>query len=86
MRLHHWSNVIQRQFDLQSLVRERDVLDAAVAEFYEWAGALLERRRSEPGDDLISKLLLAEEEGDRLSDVECVNLVLNVLVGGVEST
>ena len=30
--------------------------------------------------------IAAEEEGDRLSDVELVNLVLNVLVGGVDTT
>ena len=43
-------------------------------------------RRDDPGDDLVSKLLAAEDEGDRLSDVECVNLVLNVLIGGVDTT
>ena len=85
-RLHRWSNVIQRQFDPRALTEERDLLDANVAEFYEWAGALLERRRADPGDDLISTLLAAEAQGDRLSDVECVNLVLNVLVGGVDTT
>ncbi len=31
-------------------------------------------------------LLAAEEEGERLSEVECVNLVLNVLIGGVDTT
>ncbi|MFL5885287.1 MAG: cytochrome P450, partial [Thermoleophilaceae bacterium] len=37
-------------------------------------------------DDLVSTLIQAEEEGDRLSDVECMNLVLNVLIGGVDTT
>ncbi len=43
-------------------------------------------RRQSPGDDLISKLIEAEEQGDRLSDVECINLVFNVLVGGVDTS
>ena len=43
-------------------------------------------RRDDPGDDLVSTLLAAEAGGDRLSDVECVNLVLNVLIGGVDTT
>ena len=43
-------------------------------------------RRDDPGDDLVSTLLAAEADGDRLSDVECVNLVLNVLIGGVDTT
>jgi cytochrome P450 len=85
-RLHHWSNVIQRQFDPTALMTERAAIEQAVEEFFAWAGELLERRRSTPGDDLISTLLAAEAEGDRLSDVECLHLVLNVLVGGVDTT
>jgi cytochrome P450 len=85
-KLYEWSNLIQRQFDGPSLMNERDAIERACAEFYEWAAELIERRRSEPADDLISTLIAAEQEGDRLSDVECMNLVLNVLVGGVDTT
>jgi len=85
-RLHRWSNLIQRQFDPHSLMNELDEIEQACAEFYEWAAALIERRRDDPADDLISTLIAAEQEGDRLSDVECMNLVLNVLVGGVDTT
>jgi cytochrome P450 len=85
-KLHRWSNLIQRQFDPPSLMNERAEIEQACAEFYEWSGELIERRRHDPGDDLISTLIAAEQEGDRLSDVECQNLVLNVLVGGVDTT
>ena len=85
-RLHEWSDWIQRQFDAPSLVADRARIERAVTEFYEWAGELLAARRTSPGDDLISTLIAAEADGDRLSDVECVNLVLNVLVGGVDTT
>jgi cytochrome P450 len=85
-RLHHWSNWIQRQFDATSMASERDGIEQAVEEFYEYAGSLLRTRREDPGDDLISKLIEAEEQGDRLSDVECINLVFNVLVGGVDTS
>jgi cytochrome P450 len=85
-KLYEWSNLIQRQFDPNSLVNDVDAIERACEEFYEWAGALIERRRGEPADDLISTLIAAEQEGDRLSDVECMNLVLNVLVGGVDTT
>ncbi|MGH2762674.1 MAG: cytochrome P450, partial [Thermoleophilaceae bacterium] len=61
-------------------------IERACAEFYEWAGALIERRRGDPGDDLISTLIQASYEGDQLDDAECMNLVLNVLVGGVDTT
>src|SRR5215203_5957777 len=84
-RLWHWSNLIQRQFGV-SVVEERAQIEKAVTEFYDYAGELLARRRDDPGEDLMSALIAAEEEGDRLSDVELVNLVLNVLVGGVDTT
>src|SRR3954454_20339411 len=85
-RLHEWSNWIQRQFDGPSLMTDRARIERACAEFYEWAGELLERRRSDPSDDLISTLIAARHEGDRLDDAELINLVLNVLVGGVDTT
>jgi cytochrome P450 len=85
-KLHEWSNLIQRQFDGPSLMHERDAIERACEEFYQWAAALIERRKDDPSDDLISTLIAAEQEGDRLSDVECMNLVLNVLVGGVDTT
>ena len=85
-KLHEWSNWIQRQFDAADLVERRDQIEQAVVEFYAFAHALLERRRHDPGDDLISTLITARYEGDRLSDTELVNLVLNVLVGGVDTT
>jgi cytochrome P450 len=85
-RLHHWSNWIQRQFDAASLVSERALIEEAVAEFYEYEDALITRRRGDPGDDLISALITAEAAGDRLSDDELRNLVLNILVGGVDTS
>lgn len=91
-RLHHWSNVIQRQFDAVSMASEVEVIDRAVREFYEYAQALVKARREDPSDDLISKLIAATaasdegEELERLSDVECINLVFNVLVGGVDTS
>ena len=85
-QLHEWSNWIQRQFDGPSLQALRDRIEKACAEFYVWCDALLATRRGDPGDDLISVLIAAEEDGDRLTDVELVNLVLNVLIGGVDTT
>jgi cytochrome P450 len=85
-RLHHWSNWIQRQFDATSLMTERPLIEEAVAEFYEYADQLIEDRRRRPGEDLITDLITAEEEGERLSHDELRNLVLNVLVGGVDTS
>ncbi len=85
-RLHHWSNMIQRQFDAPSLVSERERIERAVAEFYAYEDELIPSRRASPGDDLISALIGAEEAGDRLGDNELRNLILNILVGGVDTS
>lgn len=85
-QLHEWSNWIQRQFDGPSLEALRERIEQACAEFYVWCDVLLATRRGDPGDDLVSVLIAAEEDGDRLTDVELVNLVLNVLIGGVDTT
>ena len=87
-RLHDWSMWIQRQFDPIALADPEQLatIQRKTAEFYDWVRPLIAHRRGTPGDDLISSLILAEEEGDRLSDVELENLVLNILVGGVDTT
>jgi cytochrome P450 len=84
--LQEWSSWVQRQFDIRALAEQPGQIEQAVSELYDYVASLLDRRRSEPADDLISTLLVAEAEGDRLSGDECVNLVLNVLAGGVDTT
>jgi cytochrome P450 len=68
------------------MATEREKIEEACAEFYEYAEELVRARRSQPADDLITKLIEAEEKGDHLNDVECINLVFNVLVGGVDTS
>lgn len=92
-RLHEWSGWVQRQFDVQALTSQVPQMERAVAEVYAYVEALLTRRRAEPGDDLLTSLLAASEAGmgrraggDRLSHAECVNLVLNVIAGGIDTT
>jgi cytochrome P450 len=84
-RLYDWSNWIQKQF-AADVLEERAQIEQAVVEFYEYANGLLEARRRQPADDIISALIAAEEDGDRLSPDECVNLALNILIGGVDTT
>ncbi len=57
-----------------------------MAEFYAYEDQLIAARRQAPGDDLISSLIRAEDEGDRLKHDELRNLVLNILVGGVDTS
>ncbi len=47
---------------------------------------LVRKRRGEPDDSLLSDLITAEEEGDRLSPGELVSTALLLLVAGFETT
>src|ERR1700759_5656711 len=90
LRLQQWSNLVQRQFDIAALSTQVADIEQAVGEVNAYAAALLDERRAlapdqRPGD-LASPLLAAEDEGERLSPAECVNLVVNVLAGAIDTT
>ena len=65
-----------------ALQAKRSLLDEAMAYF----AALIEQRRGEPGDDLISALVQAQDHEDKLSQEEIVGTVLSLLIGGHETT
>ena len=86
-RLHYWSNMVQRQFDIQALSTQLPELEEAVAEAHDYVAKLVEARRAEPAEDLISAVVHAtDDDGSALSELECVNLVLNLIAGGVDTT
>ena len=58
----------------------------ALFEFRDYLQTFIAARRGAPADDLISQLITAEEQGDRLSDVELVSLVMELIRGGHETT
>jgi cytochrome P450 family 142 subfamily A polypeptide 1 len=65
-----------------------EILRAASAfeEYDAYARAVIERRRHQPEDDLVSLLVHADVDGDRLDDDELVRETLLILVGGDETT
>jgi cytochrome P450 len=65
--------------DLSIIMRAQDELGAYVRN-------LIEERRDEPRDDLLTALIQAEEQGDRLSTQELETMVEAVLVGGTDTT
>ena len=59
---------------------------AAAAEMFMYAGKLLEKARSHPGDDLATALVNAELDGQRLSDSDFNFFFLLLLIAGNETT
>ena len=85
-RLGHWANLIQGQFDPIKIATMLPTLEQASTEFVEYVDELIQKRKGDPRDDLITKLIEAEEDGDRLTEEEMAHLVSAVLVGGVDTT
>jgi cytochrome P450 len=65
---------------------DRATAHASVEWLYGYIGRLLAARRAAPGDDLLSRLLAAGENGDRLSEQEIVENVIFTLFAGFETT
>jgi cytochrome P450 PksS len=58
----------------------------AIQQFTKYIRWLAAKRRVEPQDDLISRLVQAEQEGDRLTEDELVGMVFLLLTAGHETT
>jgi len=70
-------------------VPEQHIIDDQVATFREmhtYLRPLVEERRVSPNEDLLSRLVLAEEHGDRLTMPELMQMVAGLLVAGHETT
>ena len=65
--------------DAELIMRAQDDLD-------EYVRILIDKRRSEPREDLLTDLIAAEEEGDRLTTEELVTMVEAVIIGGTDTT
>jgi cytochrome P450 len=81
-KFHRWSG------KLVSVSSGRDMLRAlpAALAFTRYLRKIIERRRAEPGDDLLTALVRAEEAGDKLSEDEVLAMAFLLLVAGHETT
>ncbi len=64
----------------------RSALFEEVGNMYTYFTQVLEERRQHPQNDLISALLIAEVDGQRLSDIELLGFCALLLVAGNETT
>ncbi|OBI18178.1 cytochrome P450 [Mycobacterium sp. E2497] len=65
------------------IANERQQAGAWLREYFH---GLIDRRRSQPGDDLLSGLIAVEESGDQLSEEEIVSTCNLLLIAGHETT
>jgi cytochrome P450 len=63
-----------------------EVVEAASENVVEYAGKIIEAKRREPGDDMVSALLETGEDADRLTDSELVAMIFLMVVAGHVTT
>jgi cytochrome P450 len=82
-----WSDAFTQQGLLNAPAEEVVERFQSVDEFYDYFAAEMERRRANPGDDLMTDLIAARWDGDeRLTDDEMLQILSQLLVAGNETT
>ena len=84
--LLRWSNAMVSMYQAR---RTRAIEDAAVEAalaFRDFVEQTIAERRSRPGDDLLTHLIAAEEQGEKLSTDELVTTCILLLNAGHEAT
>ena len=85
-RFEGWSNDIALIVEPILTPAQVEGVRRATEELFAYFETIVEARRREPRDDLVSALLAAEEEGDKLSREELLSTMLLILVAGNETT
>src|SRR5215472_11768454 len=83
--LARWSSSLQAAFDMDMTARRAEI-EEAYEEVREYVDDLIDKRRQQPGDDLMSALVHHKEAGDRLTADEIVTLAASVIAGGTDTT
>lgn len=84
-----WSKLLVRGLDPAMAITDADEaasIMAAQNELTEYFHRLIAVRRATPGDDLLSRLIAIEEQGDQLTEPELVSTCVLLLVAGHETT
>ncbi len=89
-RFRHWSDVILK---LSHTISAGSAAAAASADYFSvhtemsaYVTALVEERRAQPKDDLLTRLVQAEVDGERLTGQEILGFVELLIVAGQETT
>jgi len=80
-QFHAWSDTIIGDWQ-----RDSDEIMTALAALYGYFGTLIEIKRARPADDLMSALIAARDDADRLSEQELTVMCCTLLIGGHETT
>lgn len=85
-KLHQWSNDLSRILDPLLSLETYEHLNQVAVEFTEYFRSLIAERQKSPKEDLLSALIAAREQGDRLSEDELLSICMLLFWTGEETT
>lgn len=85
-QLLSWSHDMVAMYQAAKTVETEHAAANAAQAFSDFLASYIEQRRSTPADDLITGLIAAEEEGDKLSTQELIGTCILLLNAGHEAT
>lgn len=87
-RFRDWTNRINAFFFASGVAQPEagDAANSAIVEARAWIGPLLEARRAEPRDDLLTALAAAEVDGTHLTEAELLSTAITLFLGGHDTT
>ena len=81
-----WSHKIVKMYDFRVNDIDAENAENAAREFFDYAQDLLDRRRVDPKDDMITRLSQVSENDVRLSDHQIICTIILLLNAGHEAT
>lgn len=85
-QMREWTSKVARNLDPVMSVEERADCMQGHDDMYAFLEQLIEQKRTRPADDILTSLVHAEEDGDKLSRDELTTQVVTLYVAGHEPT
>ncbi len=85
-QLRQWANDLVGAIDITETPEVIERAGNVTLQFYDYLRDLLHQRRSNPKDDLMSALIIAEEQGESLSEDELLGMCVFLLLAGHDTT
>lgn len=84
--LHEWSTKLSRVLDPLISIKEYEHLNCVVQQFQNYLHSLITEKEKRPQDDLISYLIAARNQGDKLRADELSTVCMQLFITGEETT
>jgi cytochrome P450 len=81
-----WSHAMVKMYEFDTTEEQAEAATQAAADFRDYVLELIEERRHEPREDMVSALVEARVDGSQLSDPEIVSTIIMLLNAGHEAT